>query len=345
MHANSRLRSSPAIKSSPSQAPGLRDQLRDIFPSDSDSDEPVAPVRSSQRSTRTQIVSSDEDDLVEVNKPRLTKRARKSLIRDDQHDEVDELVAHNPRRARRAHQKPQTLESDDDEDGNLVRFAETPRRLRRLRQPSLPSDSDAENSNASSDARSQQEQPRRSSIEEADLQEDLDFLAPSPEAEDTPRAASSKSATKSAKQKALEALKRKRQRREKNINAALSDDDDEQAAYATDDAEPTAEDWEDHGEPEEDWIVDEEDEEGSAQIPIEYRLRTMKPKDLFKIAVEWYVQRKLNPAFDRDNDAYHIAFTRLSDFVNGMGGSKYQSSAWTAVFRRSLLGRPVLQET
>ncbi|KAB8360709.1 hypothetical protein FH972_024445 [Carpinus fangiana] len=197
------------------------------------------------------------------------------------------------------------------------------------------------------------ETPRRSSIEEADLQEDLEFLAPSDGEgavvdEDTPRPGRPRSAVKTAKQKALDMLKRKRQKSNTGLSSdaavAISDDDDEDDAYATEDEEPTAEDWNDPGEPEEDWIVDEEDAE-PVEMPVEFRLRTMKPKELFKIAVEWYVQKKINPGFDRDNNAYHIAFLRLSDFVTGMGGSKYRSSVWTPMFLRALLARPILEES
>lgn len=55
------------------------------------------------------------------------------------------------------------------------------------------------------------------------------------------------------------------------------------------------------------------------------------------------VQKKINPAFAMTDDVYRIAFQRLDDFVTGMGGSKFQSSAWTPRFLTSLRTRPIIQ--
>lgn len=88
----------------------------------------------------------------------------------------------------------------------------------------------------------------------------------------------------------------------------------------------------------------EEDDGTGETIPFEFKLRTMKPKQLFKIAVEWMVQKRINPGFEAEDEVYNIAFQRLDDYVTGMGGSKFQSSAWVPRFLRSLKARPVLQE-
>jgi len=56
------------------------------------------------------------------------------------------------------------------------------------------------------------------------------------------------------------------------------------------------------------------------------------------------VQKKINPAFDMTDDVYRISFQRLDDLVKGMGGSKFQSSAWTSRFLRPLLARPILDD-
>lgn len=79
-------------------------------------------------------------------------------------------------------------------------------------------------------------------------------------------------------------------------------------------------------------------------VPFELKLRTMKPKQLFKIAVEWMVQKRINPGFEAEDEVYYIAFQRLNDYVTGMGGSKFQSSVWVPRFLRSLKARPVLEE-
>ena len=53
------------------------------------------------------------------------------------------------------------------------------------------------------------------------------------------------------------------------------------------------------------------------------------------------VQKKINPAFAMTDDVYRISFQRLDDLVRGMGGSKFQSSAWTSKFLQSLRSHPV----
>lgn len=44
-----------------------------------------------------------------------------------------------------------------------------------------------------------------------------------------------------------------------------------------------------------------------------------------------------------DDEVYDNAFLRVGDFVRGMGGSKFTSSAWTPQFTKSLKFRPVLE--
>ena len=99
----------------------------------------------------------------------------------------------------------------------------------------------------------------------------------------------------------------------------------------------------DFGGGEDDFIDDENADDEAAAIPIEFTLRTMKPRELFRYAVKWMVQKKINPDFALDDEIYNITFSRLNDFVKGMGGSKYLSSAWTATFTRAIQARPELE--
>jgi Domain of unknown function (DUF4211) len=80
---------------------------------------------------------------------------------------------------------------------------------------------------------------------------------------------------------------------------------------------------------------------GRLDIPIEFTHRAHKKlKDHFSDAVEWMVQNKLNPAFDRNNPVYRVAFQRLNLDAAAYSISKFQSSAWTQDFTRSLNARP-----
>ena len=74
-------------------------------------------------------------------------------------------------------------------------------------------------------------------------------------------------------------------------------------------------------------------------------LTRMKPKELFRFAVEWMVQKKLNPAYNQEKEKYDITFQRLDDEVRGLAGSKFTSSAWTRDFTISLQARPGIELT
>lgn len=96
----------------------------------------------------------------------------------------------------------------------------------------------------------------------------------------------------------------------------------------------------------EDFIDDEDDtigvpDEALAQIPLEFTRASRKPlKAHFKNAIEWLVHRKINPAFDRDNEVYVNAWRRLSDEVTGLANSKFVSSVWRPDFYKALRARP-----
>lgn len=98
----------------------------------------------------------------------------------------------------------------------------------------------------------------------------------------------------------------------------------------------------------EDFIDDEDDtigvpDEALAQIPLEFTRASRKPlKAHFKDAIEWLVHRKINPAFDRDNEVYVNAWRRLSDEVTGLANSKFVSSVWRPDFYRALRARPYI---
>ncbi|KAL8730340.1 MAG: hypothetical protein Q9166_004105 [cf. Caloplaca sp. 2 TL-2023] len=76
-------------------------------------------------------------------------------------------------------------------------------------------------------------------------------------------------------------------------------------------------------------------------IPLEFtRHAHKKPIEHFKDIVEWMVHNKLNPAFPRDDPVYAIAVRKLDDVVQGYAGSKFMSSAWKAEFLTALRKYP-----
>lgn len=52
------------------------------------------------------------------------------------------------------------------------------------------------------------------------------------------------------------------------------------------------------------------------------------------------VQKKINPAFDANDEIYQLAQKKLDDEVAGLAGSKFKSAAWTPRFTMALNARP-----
>ncbi|MCJ1429961.1 hypothetical protein MMC29_007876, partial [Sticta canariensis] len=98
-------------------------------------------------------------------------------------------------------------------------------------------------------------------------------------------------------------------------------------------------------------FVDDEDVDGTLgaplgleEIPLEFTAyASKKPIEYFKIAVEWMVHNKLNPAFARDDMLYQIAVRKLDDEVQGFAGSKFVSSVWKEEFTMALKSRPEIE--
>lgn len=99
---------------------------------------------------------------------------------------------------------------------------------------------------------------------------------------------------------------------------------------------------------EDDDFVVEDDEDalgipgyGLYDIPLEFTHNAHKTKKAhFKDAIEWLVQRKINPAFNRDDPIYKVAFRRLDDELSGQAKSTFTSSVWREGFVKALNARP-----
>lgn len=84
----------------------------------------------------------------------------------------------------------------------------------------------------------------------------------------------------------------------------------------------------------------------TTEIPFEFsRHRTKSTRECFRDVIEWMVHSKLNPAFQRNDEMYKFAFTKINDEVVGRTGSQLVSSVWNADFRNTLFARPYLEVT
>lgn len=92
-------------------------------------------------------------------------------------------------------------------------------------------------------------------------------------------------------------------------------------------------------------VQQEEEEEGPlgvpAGIPLEFtRYASLKPRELWRYAVDWMLQKHINPAFQKRDALYDMTFRKLDDEAQGLAGSKFKSSVWTASFKYALEARP-----
>lgn len=162
------------------------------------------------------------------------------------------------------------------------------------------------------------------------------------------------------KQAQKEALKQIRRKHQEKAGEAVSEDEDDSDPDGTSDGdgdegfehENVSESQAYAGnldEYEADFI--DNTEEGATEhrpLPLElsnYRIR--KPKDLFKYVVDWLVHNKLNPAFERHDEKYRIAFDRLNQEAEGLAGQS-TSSAWGPhpagiKFTKALKARPEIR--
>jgi hypothetical protein len=126
------------------------------------------------------------------------------------------------------------------------------------------------------------------------------------------------------------------------INTVESDDDAEKNLS---DIEVTAREMFQQDEDDEDFIVDEEEDNLGvpSELPLAITFGRYKAKQLFKFAVEWMVQKKINPAFAINDEVYRLTFMKLGDQIRGLAGSKYTSAAWTVQFTRALNARPIIE--
>ncbi|KAK5167735.1 uncharacterized protein LTR77_007434 [Saxophila tyrrhenica] len=304
------------------------------------------------RSTQPPVAINDssDDDVVVTH-----QRSDPINIESDEEDEEDEMptttgTQRRKRQRRGSHNSfissspPRMASSDSDSDIEII---ERPRKRARA---------------ASEDDEDEPTTPRRKMLsqqEKEELAEDIDFLKDSGE-DDAPRGSrATQSGPKNARMTALEQLRRKRagapataeedgeegedkEQPEESRAGSLEEENDDADAGPMSSARFFREDEYDAE------FVEEGDEDeplGIPSLPIKYsRYAKMRPKELFEFAVEWMVQKKINPAFDSTDEVYELTFRKLNDETKGLVKSKFVSSVWTQEFAIALQARPDFAE-
>ncbi|KAF2104005.1 hypothetical protein NA57DRAFT_50857 [Rhizodiscina lignyota] len=314
---------------------------RDDFVVDDDDDEVevVSQRRSSKKKTPKKVVKKPtrrvhKDDILEDD----------GFVIDDEEEEEDDDEPPS-----RHHRERQHLSESEDESEEDI---PSPSKRRRLSQHKTPDQ-------------------RKSRQEEEDLAEDLEFLGGSG-GKPKPTPSRLRSTPKHDPRKAaLEEFKRRRAGVEAESSSALQptqrkrralydteseeDPDGQDVQEAEDGSEvDEVEDGADEADAghmfredddDEGFVVEDEDEPigvpTDLALPLQFsHLSRAKGKDLFKYAIEWMVQKKINPAFAITDEVYDLAFRKLNDEAKGLAGSKFVSAAWKLEFTRSLNSRP-----
>lgn len=330
-------------------------------------------TRASERSRRHRnaVVSSTDSDsegIQVAGDPSSRAQAPPSAFGEPE-SSGDDALASSPGRKSRKRKVPEVHSGDEESEDDLPISS----RKRKVPRPAL---SDSEDEPVTQGRR--ERSPSAIRQEQEDLAEDLEFLGSSPrKLTNASRRQKSVPQAMNARQRALEALKRRRAG-EKEASPDLEEQPEQKrrrALYDTDSSsESSQEDEEDEDEDDEDsdnqrstvpqgttldmfqeddddqnFVVEDEDDtigvpDEDAKVPLAFTtMGRAKGKDLFKFAVDWMVQNKLNPAFPNRDEIYDLAFRKLDDEVQGLVGSKFVSSAWTGEFTRALNARPDIE--
>jgi hypothetical protein len=309
--------------------------------SEEDEDEIVLPSARKARRPPPQVAEDDsEDDLPVLGTQKRRRIERQSSVLSSSPpaatagSEDDLQIIENPKRNTRSSrkQKPTSEVEEDDESEEEEVVPRTPgRRLQRRGR-------------------------QMTQQEKEDLDEDMDFIGPSSDVDDDRGPRDSQTLKKNARLQALERLKQVRSSQKSGLPDIQEDEEDDDAVdqqeldelYDNSEESPEPPPTSSRAmfaadEDDEDFIEEGEDDILGVPdgIPLAFtRYASMKAKDLWKFAIEWFVQKKINPAFAMDDEIYSLTFQKLDDEVAGLVGSKFASSAWTGDFTIALRSRP-----
>ncbi|CAD6439742.1 2e54fb7a-e112-4696-846f-5ba72e1de7b6 [Sclerotinia trifoliorum] len=300
----------------------------------------AAPMQSSDESCEEADNDSEEDILPSSTRRRQTARIIPQVLLELDSDDPDDEPPTSPMKRKR----PTIISDDEDSD------VESP----------------VKKTKVMNECESDDDLPPMTKLAKTTVPES-DSPVPSPQVK---RKLPAKK-HRTAKQKQLEILKRKRAG-ESNPILTDSESDEEEVGGLYDsgsDALTTFEDEEDEEVEEEiqetrirkspkkpvqenedkydsDFVDDDDDGligvPDYAMIPLHLTAAAHKPlKEHFVEAVEWCVQNKINPGFSQNlMPIYKSAWNKLEDAYSGLSGSKFVSTSWTRDFTKALYARP-----
>ncbi|KAH7384282.1 hypothetical protein DE146DRAFT_681323 [Phaeosphaeria sp. MPI-PUGE-AT-0046c] len=355
-----------------------RKRRREEASSESEDDRrTITVVKNKRRRRHSPEVVASEDEELRVPRSKQKKAAGQKLAQDDESDDDSDIVKVRPTRSQRG--KAGRHHSDMDE---VAEDAPSRNKRRRIRKrPTTPTETEdsEQNEEEEGEGHGANATDEDDGAEQEDLQQDLAFLRSSP-LPDRGKLRSAHDKPKSERQKALEALKKRRAGTSDPPSSATpgrgrrivieSDSDSEleiikeeresEEDVVSDPDEDEDEDLSDRDANALDMFLEDEDDENFIDndadavigepilgpddvMPLVLsRLSSSKPKELFKYAIEWMVMKKIYPGFDSRNEVYRLTFQKLDDEVKGLANSKFSSSAWTSDFTRALRARPDL---
>lgn len=79
-------------------------------------------------------------------------------------------------------------------------------------------------------------------------------------------------------------------------------------------------------------------------IPLAFtKFASSKPRELFVHVIEWLVKNKIAPAFERNDEVYHLSWGKINDQIKAQAGSRLISAAWNEEFKNAVMARPQIQ--
>ncbi|KAF2646089.1 hypothetical protein P280DRAFT_464352 [Massarina eburnea CBS 473.64] len=331
---------------------------RGMFGSSDVEDAPSSGQDDSEGAVKAAKVKGKKDK-----EARAKKARRQQILGTDSEDETQVARARKSR-GKKARKEP-TLEEESEEEELPAKSKKTRQSRKKGKQAEPIQLSDEE----------QDDEDKDEEVDESsELKEELAFLQSSPPKDRGRLRSTNMKKPRSDREKALEALKKRRAGnepsavtpgRKKPVIIDTDTDSDSELEIVKEEEPDEVSDEDDDGDEDDDddtnvhdvfhetnedenFIDDEEegvigapDDDDAPTIPLAFtKFGIAKPRDLFKYAISWMVQKKINPAFSSTSEIYTIAFRKLDDEVNGLASSKYTSSVWTSDFTRAIKARP-----
>ena len=302
------------------------------------------------RKRRVSNESTDDDSLVEELRNAISpKRATKhKLLGNGYHNGRQNLRKESPVTS----SSPGSSSHDDDEEIDSTKATlpqSSLRNSKKIAESLVPNNGDSENEEDSDDIVPMRSSRRNTKMkvelrsrETSDLEEDADFLRDS-ELRDTRTRGRPHASARDQRRLKLEELKEKRMK--KGMTRQNIIDIEEDGSQEEDPMEVLEEVPENPDEYESDFVEEDDNKLGinlaTAGVPLHLtNFANQKPIDYFRQVVEWMVHNKLDPAFERNDEIYQMAYAKLDDEVAGHAKSTFNSSAWTASFVKALNSRP-----